>query len=342
MFLTFLPPLIDSDVATELPAVTVQPSSVSTYETLTATFSVTATGGGLSYQWETSPDEVTWTALSGETASSVTLENLSRASQNGLKISCVITNTLGSVRSNAATLTVQWANDYQVRGFTDSNYFQATSDVGVTSLGTLRCIFKLLDLPASGQRIIVGRVGASGAGIGGWYLTTGYNGSANAADVIGVAHRNNASTTPTFTPVFTFVAGDVGKHFVLHATCTDSKCRLYIGGVEVGSGTTPAGALIAAPTTARTTIGRFQHATSLSNPHVALVHYAVTATVLSAADIFADALAIQAETSNLQIPTLTSETERFDADAIASETNWVATTGGFTLTRNGSLTVEQF
>ncbi len=67
----------------------------------TATFSVTATGTApLSYQWQKNG-----TAISGATSSSYTTP-AETTSDNGALFTVVVTNSVGSVTSNAATLTV--------------------------------------------------------------------------------------------------------------------------------------------------------------------------------------------------------------------------------------------
>lgn len=95
------------DVATETPAVTSHPSSLTAYEYLTASFTVVATGGGLSYQWQKSDNAgVDWSNVSGATSSSYTTGALTRSADNSDQYRCVVTNSLGTVNSNAATLTV--------------------------------------------------------------------------------------------------------------------------------------------------------------------------------------------------------------------------------------------
>lgn len=320
------------------PTITSQPSSTTVTSGTDATFTVVATNA-TSYQWSRNTGSG-WAEISGATSASLTVTAPTFTSQ-GYQYRVAVTGVGGTTTSNTATLTIRGLR-FQVRGFTDSNFFQATTDNGATSLGTVRLIFKLLELPTSGQKVIVSRVGAAGSGIGGWYVATGWDGAAGAANVIAFAHRNAVSINPTFSPVFTFAASDVGKHFVLHATATNSAVRLYLGGMEVGSGNTPAGNLIAAPSTARVTVGRFQHATGLSCPHLAVVHFETTATVLTAQQILTDAGTIQDFTTDLNVPALPSSIERFDADSLESSTNWAAITGGYTLARNGTLTVEQF
>jgi hypothetical protein len=89
------------------PVITSQPSSIEGYVGLTATFSVTATGGSLSYQWQKSDNSgVDWSDISGATSSSYTTPTLVYATDHNDQFRCVVTNSAGTVNSNAATLTV--------------------------------------------------------------------------------------------------------------------------------------------------------------------------------------------------------------------------------------------
>jgi Invasin, domain 3/Bacterial Ig-like domain (group 1)/Cadherin-like domain len=92
------------------PNITANPSSVAVCSSSpAATFNVTATGAGLTYQWQVSTDGgSTWnnvTVGSGGTASSYTTNAVLAASGN--KFQCVVTGTFPPVAtSSAATLTV--------------------------------------------------------------------------------------------------------------------------------------------------------------------------------------------------------------------------------------------
>jgi len=89
------------------PTVTSQPSSTEVYEGQTATFTVAATGGGLSYQWQKSDNAgVDWSNVSGATSTSYTTDATVRTTDNNDQYRCVITNSAGTVNSDAATLTV--------------------------------------------------------------------------------------------------------------------------------------------------------------------------------------------------------------------------------------------
>src|SRR6202007_1391368 len=83
------------------PSITTQPTSQTVTAGLTATLSVTATGTApLNYQWQKNG-----TAISGATSSTYTTP-AETTSDNGSQFTVVVSNSVGSVTSNAATLTV--------------------------------------------------------------------------------------------------------------------------------------------------------------------------------------------------------------------------------------------
>lgn len=83
------------------PSITAQPASVSTTVGQTATFSAAATGSGtLAYQWRRDGN-----AIAGATAASYTTAVLGLA-DNGARFDVVVSNSVGSVASSAALLTV--------------------------------------------------------------------------------------------------------------------------------------------------------------------------------------------------------------------------------------------
>src|ERR1051326_3686988 len=72
----------------------------------TATFTVVATGGGLSYQWQSMPSGGSvFTNIPGATLATYTTGELA-LTDNGTQFRCVVTNTLSSPTSSAATLVV--------------------------------------------------------------------------------------------------------------------------------------------------------------------------------------------------------------------------------------------
>ncbi len=81
------------------PNISTQPMNATAAGTSSVTLSVTATGGGLNYQWR-----LNGTNLAGATSSTLTLSNLN-AGQAGV-YSVVVSNAAGSVTSSAATLSL--------------------------------------------------------------------------------------------------------------------------------------------------------------------------------------------------------------------------------------------
>lgn len=91
------------------PAITVQPASLSVGPGGSATFSVTATGAGLAYQWQRSTTGgLGFAPIAGATSNSYTLSPV-QSTMNGDQFLVVIQNVGGTVSSAAATLTVPLA-----------------------------------------------------------------------------------------------------------------------------------------------------------------------------------------------------------------------------------------
>jgi hypothetical protein len=93
------------DLLAVLPTITAHPASITVGATSTTTFSVTVGGGStpMTYQWQKNTGG--WVAISGATSVSYTTPALV-AGDTGGQYRVVITNSAGSVNSNAATLTV--------------------------------------------------------------------------------------------------------------------------------------------------------------------------------------------------------------------------------------------
>ncbi|MBQ4424365.1 MAG: hypothetical protein II882_01320 [Lachnospiraceae bacterium] len=100
--------IVTLTVVSHAPTITTQPKSASVAVSKKATFTVAASGEGLSYQWYyKKPGTTEWvpvSAASGKTASySLTVE----ARHNGYQYYCVVTNLKGSVTSKTVKLTVK-------------------------------------------------------------------------------------------------------------------------------------------------------------------------------------------------------------------------------------------
>ena len=87
------------------PKVLSQPKAASAAEGETATFKVIAAGEGVTYQWQYSKDGgTTWKNKTGATSASYTVT--AKASFNGILYRCKVKNSIGTVYSEAAKLTV--------------------------------------------------------------------------------------------------------------------------------------------------------------------------------------------------------------------------------------------
>ena len=90
--------------AVAAPVITTQPANKTVAAGASATFTVAASGTGLTYQWQYSKNGTTWTDKAGATSASYTVT--AKASYNGMLYRCIVTNAGGSVTSGTAKLTV--------------------------------------------------------------------------------------------------------------------------------------------------------------------------------------------------------------------------------------------
>ncbi|GHS92649.1 hypothetical protein AGMMS50276_01020 [Synergistales bacterium] len=103
-----------SEFSITAPAITKQPTGQTATENGDAAFTVEASGAPApTYQWQVSTNgtdfaNVTGSVYSGATTATLTLTSVP-ASFNGYKYRCVASNGIGSVTSNTATLTVNYA-----------------------------------------------------------------------------------------------------------------------------------------------------------------------------------------------------------------------------------------
>ena len=91
------------------PVLTAQPAAQSVKEGEKATFTVTATGSALSYQWQYSKDGKSWADCTDTGCKTATCNVKATAEKNGWQFRCVVKNEAGSVTSAAAKLTVKAA-----------------------------------------------------------------------------------------------------------------------------------------------------------------------------------------------------------------------------------------
>jgi hypothetical protein len=152
--------------APSAPAITTQPSSQSVTVSQTATFSVLATGAApLSYQWQ-----MHGAAITGATASSYTTA-ASTLADNGATFTVTVSNSVGSITSAAATLTVSataaaatdvltYHNDNSRSGQNLTETILTTANVNATQFGLLRVL--PADGLVDGQPLIASNLSISG------------------------------------------------------------------------------------------------------------------------------------------------------------------------------------
>jgi len=150
-------------------SITAQPSSVTAVDGTAASFSVTATGDGLGYQWERSTNVgVAWANVAGATAASYLVSSVD-SSLDGYQFRVRVSGTANTVTSSAATLSVTPAptpvtitsspSDLSVVAGTDASFavtatgtspsyqWQSSSD-GVVWVDVASAIGTTLTLPA--------------------------------------------------------------------------------------------------------------------------------------------------------------------------------------------------
>lgn len=90
------------------PVIVTAPNSVTVNEGKAVSFSVEATGGGLSYQWQMQqPGSAFWTDSKVNSAKTAALKLNASASLDGCKFRCAVTNSAGTTYSRVVTLTVR-------------------------------------------------------------------------------------------------------------------------------------------------------------------------------------------------------------------------------------------
>jgi hypothetical protein len=139
------------------PAIAAQPANRSVTAGQTATFSVTATGSGtLTYQWKKGG-----VAVSGATSSSYTTAATTTA-DSGSQFTVTVTNSVGGVTSNAATLTVAAA------GTLILNASQASLNFSSVNIGS-NSILPVTFTNGGTSNVTISNISVSGAG----YTATG-------------------------------------------------------------------------------------------------------------------------------------------------------------------------
>ena len=98
------------------PTITTQPKSVTADDGTTATFSVTASGTSLKYQWQyRTSSSGSWTNSTSASGTTKTLTVNARTAINGYQYRCRVSNSAGYVYTNVVTLTVKVKNPVTYR-----------------------------------------------------------------------------------------------------------------------------------------------------------------------------------------------------------------------------------
>ena len=100
--------LLTVALAAVAPTITTQPTNQTATAGQNVSMSIVAGGTAPSYQWQVSTDSTNWTNVAGATSATLTLTSVA-LTDNGKRFRVVVSNTVGTVSSNAAVLTVNAA-----------------------------------------------------------------------------------------------------------------------------------------------------------------------------------------------------------------------------------------
>jgi hypothetical protein len=225
------------------PSITAQPASRAVNAGQTASFSVTATGTGtMSYQWKKNG-----TAIGGATAASYTTP-ATTGSDNGEQFTVTVTDTVGSVNSNSALLTVNAVPSIlaQPASQTVNAGQAATFSVSASGSGTLTYQWK------KGGAAISGATSASYTTPATASSDSGSQFSVTVTNSIGSATSNAATLTVNVPPVISSQPAsqtvNAGQTATFSVTASGSGTLSYqwkkngsaISGATSASYTTPA------------------------------------------------------------------------------------------------------
>lgn len=249
-------------------SITVQPAAQTATAGQGVTFSVTAAGTSLHYQWQSSSNGSSWTSLSGANAASLALSAVA-TSDNGTQYRVLVSNSLNSVTSQAAALTVNAAPvkvSITTQPAAASVSAPATATFSVVAVGTPAPIYQWQRSGAGGSTFadIAGATAASyttpatsTADNGTQYRVVVTNASSSAISQAASLSVAAASVVPTFTtqPAAASVTAPAGATFTAAASGTPTPT--YQWQVSTDGGTTFSninGATAASYTLASTTV----------------------------------------------------------------------------------------
>jgi len=123
------------------PVIITQPSDVTVAAGETVTFTVVATGTGLTYRWQYKEEEEPWSDP-GDPSTTGTLSFTVGADANGIKYRCIVTNSGGTTTSNAVTLSVKPGITTQPSNVTVAAGKKATFTVVATGASSYQWQYK--------------------------------------------------------------------------------------------------------------------------------------------------------------------------------------------------------
>ena len=197
-----------SSASQSAPVITSQPASITVPAGRTATFSVSASGIGLAYQWKKNG-----AVISGATSSSF-VAPLASLSDNGAQFSVMVSNAVGSVSSNSATLTVPPASTLLLNSSTGSLNF---GNVGISTTN----VQKLAITNAGNANVTISQVSIAGAGF-----------NASGASGLILSPGQSTTLTATFTPA---VSGLATGGVTISSNATNSPARILLTGTGVAA-----------------------------------------------------------------------------------------------------------
>ena len=137
---------VNAEISTDNPAITTQPTNQDVMAGLDAVFTVAASGNPTpTYQWQVSTNNgSSWTNISGAKSAIYTLSKAT-ATQSGNQYRCVVTNSQGTVNSNAVTLTVHELNGEELSFLDDE--VKIWAEEGIIPEGAEFGVLKIMPPP---------------------------------------------------------------------------------------------------------------------------------------------------------------------------------------------------
>ena len=247
------------------PVVISNPVSQTVTAPAAATFTVTASGTPApTYQWMQSVGGGAYTPIGGAMSASYTT-SATAVGNSGTQFECVITNTAGSVTSNAATLTVYALPNITSQPVSQTVTAPATATFTVTAAGTPTPTYQWMQsvgggafTPISGATSVSYTTGATTAASSGTdyeCVVSNAAGSVTSSAAILTVNATPAAPSITAQPVSKTVTAPATATFTVTASGTPAPTYQWMQSVGGGAFTPISGAMSASYTTSATTIG---------------------------------------------------------------------------------------